>query len=133
MTKITKHVTLAGFRQWAAHQTDVTEVFVRDEHEGVQVTGENGFRVSVFFGFGSYSTRRAKRNEPSRDIDEILAEVTDAEVAVFGPDGEFVHWPEVGDDVVGYVPAEVIYRLTSEIIKLDANARSMEGTFPALT
>lgn len=120
-----EHVsTLAGFRQFAERVDGVATVEVRAEHEGVFVQGENGFRLSIFFGYGSYSHRRNTKNEPHRNIDEILSEVEDAEIAVFGPDGEFVKWQLDGysDDVVGYVEADKIRRLTQEVMALDSRA-----------
>lgn len=56
----------------------------------VRTTYENGYTVSVAFHSGAYS-----------DNGE-----TTAEVAIFGPDGEFYRLPHDTDDVIGNLSPE---------------------------
>lgn len=75
------------------------------EHSGFQITGRSGYTVSVQFGAGNYCDRRVN-GTPNGESSAT------AEVAVIGPDGQFVNPAEYGlangDDVAGYVsPANV--------------------------
>ena len=60
--------------------------------KGFQTTFENGFTVSVMFGAGNYSGNRLNEDDvfPWNTV-PVWSEHNskDAEIAVFGPDGEF--------------------------------------------
>ena len=81
-------------------------------NKGFQITFENGYTVSVMFGAGNYCEHRY-----NQDVEPILGATVpvwnrhsseDAEVAVLGPDDEFVlGWPgcpegDEGDTVYRY-------------------------------
>ena len=85
-------------------------------HKGFQMTFPNGYTVSVMFGAGNYCEHRY-----NQDVEPILGATVpvwgrhsseDAEVAVLGPDDNFVlGWPGCpeSDQVRGWVtPAEVL-------------------------
>ena len=59
--------------------------------KGFQTTFPNGFTVSVMFGAGNYCERRDSHLEVG-DTVKVWSEHNsqDAEIAVIGPDGEFV-------------------------------------------
>ena len=81
--------------------------------KGFQTTFENGFTVSVMFGAGNYCEHRINHTvEPTLDGTVPVwgkHDSVNAEIAVFGPDGEFrtdfPGCPE-GDQVQGWVTPE---------------------------
>lgn len=90
----TRRAALAGFR--ITHGT------------GFHMTFENGWTVSVQFGPGNYCDNY-KEPFPYRDERVPEYESTNAECAVWGPDGQFVRWGDWGDDVSNRsTPAEVL-------------------------
>lgn len=80
--------------------------------KGFQTTFPNGFTVSVMFGAGNYCEHRFNRNvEPDASAVSIWQRHNspDAEIAVFGPDGEFRNdFPgcHEGDTVSGWITSE---------------------------
>lgn len=83
-------------------------------HKGFQVTFPNGYTVSVMFGAGNYCEHRFNQDiEPGSTVPVWGRHSSqDAEVAVLGPDEEFVlGWPGCpeSDQVRGWLnPTEVL-------------------------
>jgi hypothetical protein len=68
-------------------------MFKTFSQKGFQTTFKNGFTVSVMFGAGNYSSASVKTGFPKvGDTVKVWSDHNspDAEIAVIGPDGEFV-------------------------------------------
>ena len=75
--------------------------------KGFHITFENGWTVSVQFGWGNYCEHHSCGMEMLGQSGP--GESVDAEIAVWGPDGEMLEMPGWGDTVKGYCkPAEVL-------------------------
>ena len=98
---------------------------VHASRRGFQYTLENGYRLSVMFDYGNYCDNRSWDYSPDHTLDrdeQISCE--NFEVAVFTPDDKFltlIDEPEDEDgirrveQVIGWVPAQVLPRLISRI------------------
>lgn len=76
--------------------------------KGFQTTFPNGFTVSVMFGSGNYCENRFNHNVEAVSIGQ-RHDSPDAEIAVFGPDGELRNdFPgcHEGDTVQGWITPE---------------------------
>lgn len=79
--------------------------------KGFHITFQNGYTVSVQFGFGSYCDN-TKVLDPFKRVYpyEVEQESSDAEVAVFKGEGDLMALPEFGGDTLGahYSPDMVL-------------------------
>lgn len=89
---------------------------------GFNVTFENGFTVSVQFGFGTYSANKTVRTYDSL---ERKVDCADAEVAVLYPTGGFVPISDGGyaDDIVGWVKPDQLAVLMAIVAQFPANKK----------
>lgn len=81
--------------------------FAITDHKGIRIRFENGWTVSIQFGFGNYCEHH---NSPIRDFNAArkadLWESAEAETALISPEGKFVEYD--GSEVQGYrTPAQV--------------------------
>ena len=99
---------------------------VHASRRGFQYTLENGYRLSVMFDYGNYCDNRSWDYSPDHISDHIDEQISceNFEVAVFTPDDKFltlIDEPEDEDgirrveQVIGWVPAQVLPRLMSRI------------------
>lgn len=92
------------------------------DSQGFQVTFENGFTVSVQFGFGNYC-----ENKADRQVNGLvrMVDCKDAEVAVFYPNGGFVPISDGGsaDDIAGWVSPDHVAVLMAIVAQLPANKK----------
>jgi len=71
--------------------------------KGFHITFQNGYTVSVQFGFGNYCKGRANLDLEDKRVyqHQVNIESPDAEVAVWKDDGGFIDLPQFGIDQVG--------------------------------
>lgn len=75
-------------------------------NKGFQITFENGWTISVQFGYGNYCENHNKQNPA------IGAQCEDAECAIITPSGDlYQHESFDGDTVIGYVSPETVLQL----------------------
>lgn len=81
---------------------------------GFHITFNNGFIVSVQWGFGNYCENR-------RNMNELTSK--DAEIAVFAPAGGFVPLMDDGyvDDVAGWVTPDQVKDLMNIVATLGSD------------
>lgn len=83
--------------------------------KGFHVTFDNGFTVSVQFGYGNYCENRYEGDSNEYNQRRLGEQGSaTAEVAVWGPDGKFVKLDEY-DDVCGYVTPEQVALLLHRV------------------
>lgn len=80
----------------------------KGDYAGFQVTLDNGYTVSVMFGYFTYSSNSGKKLEESS---RGFIECNNAEIAVITPDGDVLE-PE------GYCNAEDLISILNETSKL---------------
>lgn len=74
-------------------------------HRGFHITFENGYTVSVQFGAGNYCEHyNDDWSLPGEPRFAAFASSSDAETAVWGPDGKMIDYDNSGDSVQGYRP-----------------------------
>lgn len=97
MKKLKQHVAQPGFSITGGR--------------GFHITFENGYTVSVQFGTGNYRTGRDITLFPSEALQRKLGEEgsTDAECAVWGPDGKMLIYDDWSETVGGWMsPSKVL-------------------------
>ena len=81
--------------------------FVATRNKGLQMTFENGFRISVQWGVGNYCQRK-----DDGDFDESMKtefwESNSAEIAVFNKDREFITITNYPDVVAGWLTTDKV-------------------------
>ena len=100
--KIINNVAVIGGKP-IEHGTVMQRQFGRHTVEGVHIDFANGFMLSVQFG----------NLNMSRPNDE--GEKFTAEVAIFGPDGEFAPLPEWNDDVLGHQSTDEVWDIFRKV------------------
>ena len=88
---------------------------------GFHMTFDNGYTISVQWGSANYCDNR------SYGYGEAKPESKTAEVAVWGPDGE---WVKLGDndDVLGWVTADRVLEIMTAVRNLQSpDIRVIEG------
>lgn len=112
--------------------------------KGFHLQFANGFALSVQWGPGNYCEKqRAYFRAPAVEADEMRGgsgswASKDAEIAVFRPNGSFIHL--LGDDVHGYVTTDqvaIIVAIVALFPDADSIAvavrRVLQGDMPAPT
>jgi hypothetical protein len=75
--------------------------FKSTNNKGFQMTFENGWTISVQFGYGNYCSHRNHENQP-----EGIHECPDAEIVIWDASGK---WYNFGSDTVkGYCSADEV-------------------------
>ena len=75
--------------------------FKSTNNKGFQMTFENGWTISVQFGYGNYCSHRNHENQP-----EGIHECPNAEIAIWDASGK---WYNFGSDTVkGYCSADEV-------------------------
>lgn len=91
--------------------------------EGFQITFENGWTVSVQFGYGNYCSRKSFLSLANfcerKYLHEVNTECSDAEVAVIDPQNNLVPMREFGGDTVcGHYTPDMVYKLMTKVRKM---------------
>lgn len=89
-------------------------MFETNGDTGFWMTFDNGFKVSVQWGFGTYSEDRRNYNKKTS---------VDAEVAVFDANGDMVTFAD-GDSIQGWIKPEDVAGLLYIVSKLDVDWKS---------
>lgn len=95
------------------------------QSKGIHITFENGYQVSVQFGYGNYCENRNNREIQGED-----AKSKDAEIAIFKNDNwatkevwKELYNEELYDDVEGYLEANKIAELLYKVSQLQLDKR----------
>ena len=97
---------------------------------GFQITFDNGYRLSVIFGYGSYSEN--KFNEDARKDTGYFGklESRDAEIAIISPNGSFVPL-NTGDQVEGWITPDTLAEVVIQVARLDPGEWNKTFYLPA--
>ena len=109
------------------------EEFRITQGKGFHITFENGYTVSVQFGWGNYCEKRDMADLSflkggtdavrERDRKHGVDGCANAETAVWGPDGDMIRRGDNGDEVQGWqTPADVL-RLLNWAAEQDPSAQ----------
>jgi hypothetical protein len=79
--------------------------------KGLQMTFENGYTVSIQFGYGNY----CDTTETELMANKSIIEANNAEIAVWDEDGEFIQMEGWSDSVKGWVSPEDVADFISEV------------------
>ena len=80
--------------------------FKSTRNKGFQMTFENGWTISVQFGYGNYCDNSRHPEGWNFSKKQEVTESSDAEIAIWGADGE---WYNFGSDTVkGYCSADEV-------------------------
>lgn len=90
--------------------------------KGFRMQFENGYRVSVQWGYGNYCDNNARdASKIGTERDQDMFSCPTAEIAIIDEDGNFVKGEEYKityDDVSGYVGTNEVVRIMSLVSEL---------------
>lgn len=94
--------------------TDRTKLNTNKTFGGVQMTFDNGYTISIQFGFGNYCENRFKTENKSNSV----------EVAIFDKDDNFYRLRGMNDDVEGYVSIDKLADYIHKVKNLKSPQKS---------
>ena len=99
----------------------------RSSGKGFHLTFDNGWTLSVQFGYGNYCENY--HNESTISDDNKCTTCTNAEIAYIDPEGNLDYNPDWSDQVLGYCsPSDVVNHLfTCSRLSYSSRARPFPG------
>ena len=101
--------------------------FTINKGSGFQMTFENGYTVSVQFGQFHYCENRFKEQGSLDPLKSRQWNSNDAEIAAWGPDGEWVRQRGWGDDVKGFVKPDEVLKFMHFVANKKAQVEVVEA------